>query len=66
MPDSLYEVGTNRENFMGQPIRWLAGTVHADLVETPGGHGGYMEHPKEFASATPTQRCSSLLERIPT
>jgi pimeloyl-ACP methyl ester carboxylesterase len=39
----------SRGMFFYDTTRWLAERVGAELVEIPGQHGGYMDHPKEVA-----------------
>jgi pimeloyl-ACP methyl ester carboxylesterase len=34
-----------------ESAQWLAARLATDLVELPGGHMGYLEHPPEFADA---------------
>jgi pimeloyl-ACP methyl ester carboxylesterase len=38
----------NRDTWMGAAAAWLAEGTGADLVELPGGHGGFVSHPQEF------------------
>ena len=38
----------NRDTWYGAAAAWLAEGTGADLVELPGGHGGFVSHPQEF------------------
>lgn len=38
----------NRDTWFGAAASWLAEGTGADSVELPGGHVGYLTHPKEF------------------
>jgi pimeloyl-ACP methyl ester carboxylesterase len=38
----------NRDTWMGAAAAWLTEGTGADLVELPGGHGGFVSHPQEF------------------
>jgi pimeloyl-ACP methyl ester carboxylesterase len=38
----------NRDSWMGAAAARLAEGTGADLVELPGGHGGFVSHPQEF------------------
>ena len=38
----------NRDTWMGAAAAQLAEGTGADLVELPGGHGGFVSHPREF------------------
>ncbi|MGH8930125.1 MAG: alpha/beta fold hydrolase [Egibacteraceae bacterium] len=39
----------DRDTWFGAASRWLTEGTEADLVELPGGHAGFVTHPKEFA-----------------
>jgi pimeloyl-ACP methyl ester carboxylesterase len=38
----------NRDTWYGAAAAWLAEGTGADLVELPGGHGGFVSHPQAF------------------
>jgi pimeloyl-ACP methyl ester carboxylesterase len=38
----------NRDTWYGAAATWLAEGTGAELVELPGGHGGFVSHPQEF------------------
>jgi pimeloyl-ACP methyl ester carboxylesterase len=38
----------NRDTWYGAAAAWLAEGTGADLIELPGGHGGFVSHPQEF------------------
>jgi acetyltransferase/esterase len=38
----------NRDTPLGAAAAWLAEGTGAELVELPGGHGGFVSHPQEF------------------
>ena len=38
----------NRDTWFGAAAAWLAEGTGAELVELPGGHGGFVSHPQEF------------------
>jgi pimeloyl-ACP methyl ester carboxylesterase len=38
----------NRDTWFGAAAAWLAEGTGANLVELPGGHGGFVSHPQEF------------------
>jgi pimeloyl-ACP methyl ester carboxylesterase len=38
----------NRDTWYGAAATWLAEGTGTDLVELPGGHGGFVSHPQEF------------------
>jgi pimeloyl-ACP methyl ester carboxylesterase len=38
----------NRDTWYGAAATWLAEGTGADLIELPGGHGGFVSHPQEF------------------
>jgi pimeloyl-ACP methyl ester carboxylesterase len=38
----------NRDTWYGAAAAWLAEGAGAELVELPGGHGGFVSHPQEF------------------
>jgi pimeloyl-ACP methyl ester carboxylesterase len=38
----------NHSTWLGAAAAWLAKGTGADLVELPGGHGGFVSHPQEF------------------
>src|SRR4029450_1598891 len=40
----------NRDTWYAAPAAWLAEGTGADLVELPGGHGGFVSHPQEFVA----------------
>src|SRR4029450_12768744 len=37
-----------RDTWYGAAATWLAEGTRADLIELPGGHGGFVSHPQEF------------------
>lgn len=42
--------GDNRDTWYGAAARWLVEGTGASIVELPGGHGGFVTHPDEFAA----------------
>ena len=38
----------NRDTWNGAAAAWLAEGTGAELVELPGGHGGFVSHPQAF------------------
>jgi pimeloyl-ACP methyl ester carboxylesterase len=48
VPLTVVAGAQNRDTFLGAAAAWLAEGTGADLVELPGGHGGFVSHPKEF------------------
>ena len=40
----------NRDSWYGAAACWLVEGTGASLVELPGGHGGFITHPEEFAA----------------
>ena len=48
VPLTVVAGAENRDTFIGAAAAWLAEGTGADLVELPGGHGGFVSHPNEF------------------
>jgi pimeloyl-ACP methyl ester carboxylesterase len=48
VPLSVVAGAENRDTWIGAAAAWLAEGTGADLLELPGGHGGFVSHPQEF------------------